>query len=67
MLSLKRFEVHAGSRPGDRRVYARLSDGTLRRVSDPAFERKLLDRYDSGPVPRWYRRLWDWLVGFFKS
>ena len=45
MVSLIRFEVHPGNRPGQRRVYARLSTGELRRIKGKR-EEALLLQYD---------------------
>ena len=45
MLSLRNFVVSPGNRPGEQRVYARLSDGTLRRITDPAIVNRVLLRH----------------------
>jgi hypothetical protein len=68
MLSLRNFVVSPGNRPGERRVYARLSDGTLRRVRDPKMVAAVLLRYDAGhPVDlKWYRRWWDAILRFLR-
>lgn len=46
MRTVTRFEVHKGSRPGERRVYARLDNGELRRLNREQ-ERLVLIRYDN--------------------
>lgn len=48
MLSLERFEIHPGNRPGERRVYARCNTGELRRVSEFT-EKKVLAFHDMNP------------------
>ena len=59
MLRLRNFVVSPGSRPGERTVYARLSDGSLRKVQDPALRRAVLLKYDTTvPAPRPYWRRW---------
>lgn len=46
MRTVTRFEVHKGSRPGERRAYARLDNGELRRLNREQ-ERLVLIRYDN--------------------
>lgn len=64
MLRLNNFVITPGNRPGQKRVYARLSDGTLRRVKDPDVVRAVLLRHATQGIrrPRWYTRLWRWLL-----
>ncbi len=64
MLSLRRFHVTEGNRPNARRVYARLSDGTLRRITDPGMVQNVLLRYDAGTPEalRWWVKVWYWLL-----
>ena len=64
MLSLRNFVVAPGNRRGHRVVYARLSDGSLRRVKDPNVVRNVLLRYDTQPpvANKWWARVWYWLL-----
>lgn len=64
MLSLKNWVTAPGSRKGEKVVYARLSDGSLRRIKDPDLIRSVLLReaaYYQGEK-RWWVRVWYWLL-----
>ena len=50
MLTLSNFVITPGNRKGEKRVYARVSDGSLRRIKDPAIVRAVLLRAAARPI-----------------
>lgn len=56
MPRLSRFEVHPGNRPGQRKVYARLDTGELRRVGAEQ-SRALLLQYDINEANKGFKAM----------
>ena len=56
MVNLSRYEIHPGSRPGARRVYARLDTGELRRLTARQADIVLL-QYDINEANKGHRAM----------